>query len=214
MFSPVRFSISIDPRTRHTIWSVLIGNSINVLNYYGFNQTQIQRYMCVPSTRTAQHALFINAVGVVLIMILSGFIGIILYAYYADCDPYTAGYIRAVDQIFPYFVMEVLSSKKGLPGVILACIFSGSLSTISSGINSLAAVLIEDVYKGLMQRRLSDERLGYVSKEEKPIEMLKYSSTTRETANLSTSSGLKLEQQTTDGNANLVMKSHEGLPNK
>ena len=100
----------------------------------------------------------------IVIILSSCLIGIIIYAYYADCDPYTAEYVSDVDQIFPYFVMEVLSSKPGLPGVFLACIFSGSLSTISSGLNALAAVIIEDVYKGLMQKKLTDERQGFVSK--------------------------------------------------
>jgi sodium-coupled monocarboxylate transporter 8/12 len=120
--------------------------------------------MCVRSTRAAKQALFINAVGAALIILLSGLMGVILYAYYADCDPYTAGYVSDIDQIFPYFVMEVLSDKPGLPGVFLACIFSGSLSTVSSGLNSLAAVIIEDVYKGLMRRQLSDQRQGLISK--------------------------------------------------
>ena len=120
--------------------------------------------MCVRSTRGAKQALFINAVGAAIVILLSGFIGVILYAYYADCDPYTAKYVSDVDQIFPYFVMEVLSDKPGLPGVFLACIFAGSLSTISSGLNSLAAVLIEDVYKGLMRRKLTDQRQGLISK--------------------------------------------------
>ncbi|CAF4677852.1 unnamed protein product, partial [Rotaria sp. Silwood2] len=60
--------------------------------------------------------------------------------------------------------MEVLNDKKGLPGIFLAFVFSGSLSTISSGLNSLAAVLIEDIYKGLMERALSDEQQGFLSK--------------------------------------------------
>jgi sodium-coupled monocarboxylate transporter 8/12 len=120
--------------------------------------------MCVRTTRGAKQALFINAVGSVFIILSSCLIGIIIYAYYADCDPYTAKYVTDIDQIFPYFVMEVLSDKKGLPGIFLACIFSGSLSTISSGLNSLAAVIIEDIYKGLLGRKLTDERQGFVSK--------------------------------------------------
>lgn len=156
--------MSVDPRTRHTIWSLLIGGSMNSLATYGFNQTQVQRYMCVRTTRGAKQALFINAAGAALVILMSGLIGVILFAYYAECDPYRAGRVSDVDQIFPYFVMEVLSSKPGLPGVFLACIFSGSLSTISSGLNSLAAVVIEDVYKGLMNRKISDERQGFASK--------------------------------------------------
>lgn len=120
--------------------------------------------MCVRTTRGAKQALFINAVGAALVIILSGIMGVILFAYYAKCDPYTARYVTDIDQIFPYFVMEVLSERKGLPGIFLACIFSGSLSTISSGLNSLAAVIIEDIYKGLLRRNLSDERQGFVSK--------------------------------------------------
>lgn len=158
------FSASFDPRVRHTVWSLLIGGTFNSLSTYGFNQTQVQRYMCVRTTRGAKQALFINAVGAALVIILSGVIGVILYAYYANCDPYTAKYVSDIDQIFPYFVMEVLSDKKGLPGIFLACIFSGSLSTISSGLNSLAAVVIEDVYKGLMGKSLTDQRQGFVSK--------------------------------------------------
>jgi sodium-dependent multivitamin transporter 6 len=89
---------------------------------------------------------------------------VIIYAYYASCDPLTAKQIDDIDQIFPYFVMEVLGDKKGLPGVFLACIFSGSLLTISSGLNSLAAVLIENIYKGLLGRQMTDQRQGFASK--------------------------------------------------
>ncbi|CAF1245648.1 unnamed protein product [Rotaria sordida] len=151
-------SISFDPRTRHTIWSLLIGGSINLLATYGFNQAQVQRYMSIRSTHGTKQALYINAVGSAFVVFFSALIGVIIYAYYADCDPYTRKEIEDIDQILPYFVMEVLSDKKGLPGVFLACIFSGSLSTISSGLNSLSAVIIEDIYKGLLNRQLTDER--------------------------------------------------------
>ncbi len=120
--------------------------------------------MCIHSTRGAKQALFINAVGSGILILLSSLIGVIIYAYYADCDPYTAKKIQEIDQILPYFVMEVLIDKKGLPGVFLACVFSDSLSTISSGLNSLAAVIIEDYYKGLMGRELTDERQGFIAK--------------------------------------------------
>jgi sodium-dependent multivitamin transporter 6 len=157
-------SVSFDPRARHTIWSLLIGGTFNFLSTDAFSQSQVQRFMCIHSTRGAKQALIISAIGASFIVLLCGLVGIILYAYYAECDPYTANYITDVDQIFPYFVMDVLGDKKGLPGLFLACIFSGSLSTISTGLNSLSAVLIEDIYKGLMGRQLTDQRQGALSK--------------------------------------------------
>ncbi len=66
-----------------------------------------------------------------------------------------------IDKIFPYIVKEVLSDKKGFSGIFLTCVFSGSLSRIWSGLNSLSAVIIS---KGLMNRQLSDERQGFIWK--------------------------------------------------
>jgi SSS family transporter len=143
---------------------LVIGGFFNAFASTGFNQVQIQRYMAISSTRGAKQALLVDAVGNTIILYFNILIGLIIYAYYADCDPYTAKKIQDIDQIVPHFVMDVLSDKKGLPGVFLACIFSGTLSTISSGLNSLAAVFIEDVYKGLMGRQLTDQRQGFISK--------------------------------------------------
>ncbi|CAF1234481.1 unnamed protein product [Rotaria sp. Silwood1] len=157
-------SVSFHPHARHTIWSLVLGGGLSSISTYSFNQIQVQRYMCVRTTRDAQKALLINTIGHTFVVISCCTIGIILYAYYVDCDPYTAKYISSIDQLYPYFVMEVFSDKKGLPGIFLACIFSGSLSTISSGLNSLAAVFIEDLYKGLIGKQISDERQGFISK--------------------------------------------------
>ncbi|CAG2121325.1 unnamed protein product, partial [Medioppia subpectinata] len=47
----------------------------------------------------------------------------------------------------PYFVMETLSNFPGLPGLFVSCVFSGSLSTLSSGFNALATVTWDDLVK-------------------------------------------------------------------
>lgn len=72
------------------------------------------------------------------------FVGLVIYANYYDCDPLKAGRIDRVDQLMPYFIMEVLGKIPGLPGLFVAVIFSAALSTMSSGFNSLAAVAYED----------------------------------------------------------------------
>ena len=53
------------------------------------------------------------------------------------------GQISKGDQLLPLFIVERMSSMPGLPGLAVAGIFSGSLSTVSSAINSLAAVTLE-----------------------------------------------------------------------
>ena len=57
------------------------------------------------------------------------------------------GVIRQGDQLLPLYIVDRMSSVPGLPGLAVAGIFSGSLSTVSSAINSLAAVTLEACYK-------------------------------------------------------------------
>jgi Na+/pantothenate symporter len=45
--------------------------------------------------------------------------------------------------------MDLLGDYNGLPGLFVACVYSAALSTISSGLNSLAAVCLKGLYKCL-----------------------------------------------------------------
>jgi sodium-coupled monocarboxylate transporter 8/12 len=47
----------------------------------------------------------------------------------------------------PLYVVDTLKHMPGLAGLFVAGIFSGSLSTVSSAVNSLAAVTLEDYLK-------------------------------------------------------------------
>lgn len=76
------------------------------------------------------------------------FSGMVLFAKYHRCDPLKLGIIERHDQLMPYFVMDTLSGYPGLAGLFVACVFSGSLSTLSSGFNALAAITWEDLLKG------------------------------------------------------------------
>lgn len=49
-------------------------------------------------------------------------------------------------------VMDRLTFLPGLPGLFVACLFSASLSSISSGLNALAIVILEDILKLYWER--------------------------------------------------------------
>lgn len=71
-------------------------------------------------------------------------IGLVMYAKYYECDPFTAGKIKKHDQVLPYYVMEVATLIPGLAGLFLSGILSAALSTLSACMNSLAASMYED----------------------------------------------------------------------
>ncbi|CAF1284539.1 unnamed protein product [Rotaria sordida] len=158
------FNFDPDPTTRHTVWSILFGATFTWLAIYGFNQAQVQRYLCVPTVRDAKLALLFNLVGLIFILSLCCGVGLVMFAKYYACDPLKTGIIKQTDQLYPLFVMETLKRFKGLPGIFLACVFSGALSTLSSGLNSLAAVVLSDIIKFFYRKEMTDKQDVWYSK--------------------------------------------------
>ena len=63
----------------------------------------------------------------------------------------------------PLYIVERMSQIPGLPGLAVAGIFSGSLSTVSSAINSLAAVTLEDYIRPCFNN-ISDDKVSILVK--------------------------------------------------
>jgi Na+/proline symporter len=62
------------------------------------------------------------------------------------------------EQILPYLVMDLLGSYPGIPGLFVACVYSAALSTVSSGLNSLAAVCLKDFIQPFYKNHHMSER--------------------------------------------------------
>ncbi|BFZ19299.1 hypothetical protein BsWGS_22338 [Bradybaena similaris] len=142
-----QFNMDPNPFIRHSFWTLLIGGCTTMMTVYGANQTNLQRYACVSTLRKSRIALLLNLPLWLLYITVLCLLGLIMYAYYEACDPILAGNVAKQDQLIPFFVMETMGAYPGLPGLFVAAISSASISTISSGINSLAAVTLEDVFK-------------------------------------------------------------------
>ncbi|KTF89959.1 hypothetical protein cypCar_00025833 [Cyprinus carpio] len=74
----------------------------------------------------------------------------------------TTSFMSAVT-LMPYFVMEILSAFPGLPGLFVACAFSGMLSTVAASINALATVMYEDFVSQCF-RDLSNRAANWINK--------------------------------------------------
>ncbi|CAL4140451.1 unnamed protein product, partial [Meganyctiphanes norvegica] len=153
-----------NPTTRHSFWTLIFGGYFTWLTIYAVNQAQVQRYLSVRKPYMARRALWINLVGLSALMIICSYGGMVIYAKYWDCDPIKSGTISKGDQLFPLFVMDILGEFSGLPGFFVAGICSGALSTVSSGMNSLAAITLEDFIKGIFIPNMSDDTATKVVK--------------------------------------------------
>lgn len=152
------FSFSLDPTIRVTVWSILIGGTCHNLVLLGTDQVSIQRYMTATSLATARRSMWLKLIISLPALSLFYLTGLVLFVFYRyrGADPLAAGQIDKADQILPFFVVNEL--PRGLPGLLIAGIFAATMSTISSGINSLTTVSLVDFYQRLWRPEASPEQ--------------------------------------------------------
>ncbi len=130
--------------TYPTLWVVIIGGGCGTLIQYSADQSQIQRYLTTKDERSAANGLWLN----VAITIPSGLLfytmGTALYGYYKN-HPDMISLGMQNDAIFPLFVAQKL--PVGIAGFLIAAIFSAAMSSLDSGMNSMATSFVTDFYR-------------------------------------------------------------------
>ncbi|CAG2223366.1 SLC5A6 [Mytilus edulis] len=159
-FTDFSFSMS----TRYTVWGAIIGQTFMWTILFGTNQAMVQRTLTCPSLKNSQRALWISVPGLMMILVVGGLNGLVVFAYYHTCDPLSSGTIKAGDQLLPLFVMDIMGIYPGVCGIFIAAVFSGALSTVSSGLNAMSAALLQDIIKPCVSSSLTDKRAAIISK--------------------------------------------------
>uniref|UniRef100_A0AAY4D0R4 Sodium-coupled monocarboxylate transporter 1 n=1 Tax=Denticeps clupeoides TaxID=299321 RepID=A0AAY4D0R4_9TELE len=158
------FDFDPDPLKRHTFWTIVVGGSLMWASIYSINQSQVQRYISCRTLTHAKMSLYVNMVGLWVTVSLAMLSGLTMYSVYKDCDPLSNGDVDTSDQLLPYLVMDILAAFPGIPGLFVAAAYSGTLSTVSSSINALVAVTVEDFLKpalpSLTERQVSWINMG------------------------------------------------------
>ena len=110
---------------------------------YGTDQTIVQRYLTAKDDKGAIKAAYIGTFISVGCWIMFMFIGSALFVFYkTTANPLPEG-IKA-EEIFPYFMKTQL--PVGVIGLVLAGLISAAVSTLTSDINSISAVGVQDYY--------------------------------------------------------------------
>lgn len=134
-----------DPRIRITFWSAVLTSFTWMLATYGSDQVVVQRYLSSRNARQATGSIWGNFVfGDIVLTLFQVGAGLALFAFYRHFTGLLPDGIPA-DKVFPHFIANQL--PVGISGLILAALFAAIMSSIDSGINSIAAVATIDFYR-------------------------------------------------------------------
>jgi SSS family solute:Na+ symporter len=150
---------SLDPSSRNVVFWIAANSFAWMICTHGGNQVALQRYFTMSSPREARGMLFIKMAAEIIMSLLLVATGFALLAYYHRLPEHLPADLslearRDADKIFPEFIANRLPPV--LAGGVVAALFAAAMSTISSGVNSMAAVFATDLYRKEDNRPASD----------------------------------------------------------
>ncbi|KAK8756489.1 hypothetical protein V5799_000809 [Amblyomma americanum] len=88
---------------------------------------------------------YIGALLLVFVNVVKVTMAVALVLWFRGCDPQLSGDITTYDQILPFYIKIYLVTFPGFTGLFLAAVVSAATSTISSVINTQAAIVFVDI---------------------------------------------------------------------
>lgn len=172
----IDFNLGIGKDNEYGILPMILGGFFLYVSYYGCDQTQAQRLLSAKDGKTVRNLLLVNGLfrfPVVFVYCLMGLIigGLISVApdFLQDIanttqehfpEEFAANGLKP-DLMLPVFILKYL--PHGLIGILMVGILSAAMSTLSSTINSLSAVTVEDFFnRG--EKKLSNKKYMSISK--------------------------------------------------
>lgn len=134
--------------TEVTLFAIVLAVTLSRATAFTADQVAIQRFQSSGSVKEARQSYIINAFSDTTWMVVLGFVGLSLLAYYHHHDLPEG---MRNDQVFLYFIQQHFPI--GVTGLVISAIFAASLSSIDAALNSSTSIIMVDFYNRLFMKR-------------------------------------------------------------
>ena len=144
--------VSFNPYIRLTIFFAFINNITWWICTSGSDQMAIQRFLSTKDLKAARKTFFHTQLGLVIITTLLMFVGFSVMGFYnihPNLLPTGTNISIEADFLFPHFIANQF--PPGMSGLVIAALFSASMSSLSSGVNSVGSIITTDVVPALFK---------------------------------------------------------------
>lgn len=147
------FNFALDPTLTFTFWAILIGGGVSNVAAYLSDQMALQRYLTADTAKEATRSFLINIIGAVGIVVTLVSVGLLLWLWYQHHpDPNIP---TEPDKVISYFIAQEL--PVGISGLLIAAILAATMSSMTSGVNSLAGAFTNDWMSRFGRKRTEEE---------------------------------------------------------
>lgn len=138
---------------RDSVFIMIFGAGLNTMGSYVSSQDIVQRFTTTTDTKKLNKMMRANGLLSIFLATVFYLIGTGLYVFYQQ-HPLPAAAAR--DQIFASYIAFEL--PVGITGLLLAAIYAAAQSTLSTGLNSVAASWTLDIQTPLSKKEISFEK--------------------------------------------------------
>lgn len=148
----ILFNFELDFSAPYSMISIFTGLTLLFIASFGLDQDISQRLLTCKKDNEGGKALIISTIIAIPIIWLFITIGQLLYIFYERADlmgnqsEMSAQAFQGEEvTIFMYYILTELPA--GIKGIVTVGVIAAAISTINSGLNSMASVLVEDFYR-------------------------------------------------------------------
>ena len=172
----IDYNLGLNEGDEYGLFPMIIGGFFLYASYYGCDQTQAQRLLSAKDEGTTRKLLLANGLLRFPIVLVYCIMGLIIGALVSLAPDFSGEIARVTevhfpeeyaksgikpDLMIPVFILKYL--PHGVIGILMIGIMSAAMSSLSSTINSLSAVTVEDFFnRG--EKKLSDSSYMRISK--------------------------------------------------
>ncbi|MCA9044020.1 MAG: hypothetical protein KDA69_06855, partial [Planctomycetaceae bacterium] len=140
-------------------WAILIGSFLEGLSAFGADQVAVQRYLSAKSEQTSKVGALLNLAGMWIVIPGLLFMGVCLHAFYTNSpealgegtlEQILTANPKIADKGMPTFVR--LHFPPGFAGLFMAALLAAIMSSVDSGVHSVATVITVDFRDRLFPR--------------------------------------------------------------
>lgn len=149
----------VSPYIRLSFWVLLIGAILSPLNSACSDQITIQRFLSTKNWKEGFKSQIVATCSAFPFIVILWFVGLSIFSYYSqNPDPG----LKDADGVFFRFIATNLPSP--MPGIFMAAMLAAIMSTLDSGINSMAAVWLKEVHQKYINKNMDGKQEVNVSR--------------------------------------------------